>query len=338
MKILIVTLIIIINQFVFAQSIGSLYPLQKLEIGNFITDKNDTIKNCFLTYRIFGKVNSDSSNIIFFPTWLAGNSENIGTLISKYSFLDTNKFLIISIDALGNGYSASPSNYSNFPEITFNDMTRAYHYALSEKLRLKNLYAIVGGSMGGMTAFEFAVKHPNYAKKIVSYVSSPLLTSYDLLWTSFQIDFIQYLLSINADRKKIKAFSDMIVALISRTPTYLNRTISVEEFENYFNKFYKEPDSIYTLENYLCQLKSITSYNISKEFNNKLEEAAKSVKSKMLIIVSESDMMVNSQNAIKFSEMIKSEVVVLKNDCGHLAVNCEMDRVREIINNFLIEN
>lgn len=335
MKHLKIILLIFYTQFFFAQNINSYYPLRKVEIGDFLTEKNDTIKNCFLGYRVFGKVNEDSSNIIFFPTWLAGSSENIGTLLSKYSFIDTNKFLIISIDALGNGYSSSPSNTKNFPLITFNDMTRAYHKALSEKLKISNLYAMVGGSMGGMTAFNFAVNYPGFAKKIVSYVSSPQLTSYDLLWTNFQISLIEYLISIDAERRKIKAFSDIIVALIARTPANLNQTVSLSDFQNYFNKFYKEPDSIYTLENYLCQLKAVISFNISKDFNNDLIQAANVVKSKFLIIVSETDMMLNPENAKRFAEMTNSELVVLKNNCGHLAVNCEIDKVRAMINNFL---
>lgn len=335
MQYFIVILSICFTQLSFSQYIASDYPLQKISIGDFITNSNDTIKNCFVTYRVFGKSNKDSSNIIFFPTWLGGNSENIGVLISKYSFIDTNKFCIISIDALSNGYSISPSNYESFPEINFDDLTKVYYLTLTQYLKIDKLFGIVGGSMGGMTAFHFSVKYPNYAKRIVAYVSSPKLTTFDLLWTNLQVNLVEYLISINTPGRSIKAFSDMITALISRTPHYLNRTIQVSDFNSYFNKFYKEPDSIYTLENYLTQLKAIVSYNILSELNNDLETAAKQVKSKLLIIVSDSDMMVNPDNAILFAELSNSELVVLKNNCGHLAVNCEMEKVRNLINNFL---
>ena len=335
MQYFIVILSICFTQLSFSQNIASDYPLQKLSMDDFITDSNDTIKNCYVTYRVFGKSNKDSSNIIFFPTWLGGNSENIGVLLSKYSFIDTNKFCIISIDALSNGYSISPSDYELFPEISFDDLTKVYYLALTQYLKIDKLFGIVGGSMGGMTAFHFAIKYPNYAKRIVSYVSSPRLSTFDLLWTNLQINLAEYLISLNASKINIKAFSDMITALISRTPNYLNKTIPVSDFNSYFNKFYKEPDSIYTLENYLTQLKAIVSYDIVSEYNNDLEAAVKQIKSKLLIIVSDSDMMVNPDNAILFAELSKSELVVLKNNCGHLAVNCEMEKVRDLINNFL---
>ncbi len=338
MKILLIVFFSFYNILIFSQDISSQYPLQKLLLGDFLTENNDTIKSCFITYRVFGKVNEDSSNIIFFPTWLGGNSENIGMLLAKYSFTDTNKFCIISIDALGNGYSASPSNSPDFPKISFEDLTKAYYITLTERLKISNLYAIVGGSMGGMTAFHFAVKYPDYVNRIVPYVSSPKLSTYDLLWTNLQINLVEYLISLNAPQKKIKAFSDMITALISRTPKYLNKSVQVSDFDSYFNKFYKEPDSVYILNNYLCQLKAITSYDLSKYIDKNLENGNKLKLSKMLIIVSDSDMMVNTENAISFAEFSKSEIAILKNDCGHMAVNCEMDKVRTILNNFLTSN
>lgn len=331
-------LILTITQLVFAQNIKENYPLQKIVLDSFITNNNDTIKNCFVTFRVYGKVNKDSSNIIFFPTWLAGNSENIGTLLAKYSFIDTNKFCIIAIDALSNGYSSSPSNTKNFPQINFNDLTRFYYLTLTQYLRISKLFAIVGGSMGGMTAFEFAINYPEFAKKIVSYVSSPKLSTYDLLWITLQKNLVEYLISLNAPKRNIKAFSDMLTAIIARSPNYVNKTVPISDFNSYIQKFYKEPDSVYTLENYLTQLKAILSYDLTKNYDQKLELAAKKVISDMLIIVSENDLMVNPESAKTFAEFTNAELVLLKNDCGHLAVNCEIENVREIINNFLLQN
>ena len=333
----IISFLIIFSK-LYSQDINKNYPLQIALIGNFVTSSNDTIQNCFITFRTFGKVNLDSSNIIFYPTWLGGNSESIGTLLSKYAYLDTNKFFIIAIDALGNGFSSSPSNTLNFPQITFDDMTKAYFIVLTKHLKLKKVYAIVGGSMGGMTAFEFAIKFPHFADKIVAYVSSPELSSYDLLWINSQINLIEHLNQLKSPLKNIKAYSDMLTALIARTPEYLNENVKTSEFKDYFNKFYKEPDTIYTLDNYLAQLKAISTYNLSKDLNAELDIITNRIKAKLLIIVSETDMMVNPASSIKLAKNMNAELFILKNNCGHLAVSCEIEKVREIINNFLSKN
>jgi homoserine O-acetyltransferase len=217
-------------------------------------------------------------------------------------------------------------------------MTKAYFIVLTKHLKLKKVYAIVGGSMGGMTAFEFAIKFPHFADKIVAYVSSPELSSYDLLWINSQINLIEHLNQLKSPLKNIKAYSDMLTALIARTPEYLNENVKTSEFKDYFNKFYKEPDTIYTLDNYLAQLKAISTYNLSKDLNEELDIITNRIKAKLLIIVSETDMMVNPASSIKLAKNMNAELFILKNNCGHLAVSCEIEKVREIINNFLSKN
>jgi len=54
----------------------------------------------------------------------------------------------------------------------------------------------------------------------------------------------------------------------------------------------------------------------------------------VLIIVSETDHMVNPQPAIDFARVLECDLVVLENNCGHLALGCEMDRCIDIINQF----
>ena len=81
------------------------------EIGDLNLVSGEVINNCVVGYRTFGELNTDSSNVIIFPTWFEGTTNDIARLIQKYSFLDTTKYFIIAIDALGNGVSSSPSNY-----------------------------------------------------------------------------------------------------------------------------------------------------------------------------------------------------------------------------------
>jgi homoserine O-acetyltransferase len=120
------------------------------EVGNLILVNGSEIENCIIGYRTFGKLNSDSSNAIIFPTWFEGTTNEVGRLIQKYSFLDTTKYFIIAIDALGNGVSSSPSNYNvykikTFPEITIRDMVNSQFVLVTNHFGLKHLFAAVGG-------------------------------------------------------------------------------------------------------------------------------------------------------------------------------------------------
>ncbi len=305
-------------------------------IGDFKTQSADTIKNCTVGYRFFGKVNEDTTNVILYCTWFGGNSEAIGRLIRKYQFLDTTKFFIIAVDALGNGVSSSASNYSgDFPSISIKDMINSQHLLLTKYLKINKLFAIIGGSMGSMQALQWAVDYPDFAKKIVAYVPSPKLSSFDMLWINTQIRLIETLRKYNSTEKEIKNLSDMMTALYSRTPDYLAETIKPEEFEEYLKSFDREPDKIFTIDNYLSQIRAILKFDISKDFEYDLQKVANKIRSKLFLIISKRDMMVLPTYSYQLAELTGCRTLILDNNCGHLAVTCEIDKVRKAISDFL---
>jgi len=338
MKNLLLTFLLIISFFTNSQPQSFLNDEEQryVLIGNFVTQNNDTIENCKIGYRIFGKVNDDSSNVILYCTWFGGTSEAIGRLIRKYHFIDTTKFLIIAVDALGNGVSSSPSNYSKqFPSLTIKDMVNSQHTLLTRHLKLRKIFAVIGGSMGSMQAIQWAVSYPKFMKKVIAYVPSPKLSSYDLLWINTQIKLIESMQKYKSNERDIKTLSDMMTALIARTPDYVNENVPAEKFSEYLESFNKEPDKIFTLENYLSQIKAISQFDFSSDFDFNFEKAAEQITSKLFLIISKRDMMVNPSSAIKLAELKGCRKLILENNCGHLAVTCEIEKVRKEISDFL---
>jgi len=309
------------------------------EIGDLKLLSGDTIKNCQIGYRTFGKINNDSSNIIIYPTWFVGTSEGISTLIQKYLFLDSTKYYIIAIDALGNGISSSPSNYefedSVFNNLTINDMVNSQYKFLTETLGIKHLFGAIGGSMGSMQTLQWAVTYPDFIDKIVAYVATPKMSSYDLLWMNTQLNFIESARKNGMSEKEIKKISDMITAIIARTPDYVVENTDITEFPEYLKSFDKEPGKTFTFDNYLTQLKAMMKHDISINFSGSMDEAAKNIKAELFIIVNETDILINPTQAINLANLIDAKTLVLDNNCGHLGVSCEIDRCREEIDTFL---
>ncbi len=311
---------------------------QFAEIGDFITQNGDTIKHCKIGYRTMGKMNADYSNIVIYCSWLGGSSEAIITaLIEKRNFIDTTKFYIIAFDALGNGVSSSPSNYKfgEFPLITVRDMVNAQHLVMNKYLGVKKVYGAVGGSMGSIQVLEWAVSYPGFIEKIISYVGSPKITSFDLLWINTQLKFIDYGRKYGWNDLEIKTISDMINAIIGRTPEYVNKHIKPDKFDEYLSSFENEPSKTFTIDNYVCQLKAISTHNIYRQFGDSMEQAAKNITSKMFFIVAVNDLMVNPSETLKLAELTNSKLLLLNNECGHLAVSCEFDRIKSEIDLFL---
>jgi len=309
------------------------------DIGDFKLISGETIINCKIGYRTFGKINSDSSNIIIYPTWFLGTSEGISTLIQKYRFVDSTKYYIIAIDALGNGISSSPSNYdyedSVFTNLTISDMVNSQYKFLTETLGIKHLFCAIGGSMGSMQTLQWSVNYPDFIDKIVAYLSTPKMSSYDLLWMNTQLSFIESARKSGMSEKEIKKISDMITAMIARTPDYIVENTDITEFPEYLKSFEKEPSKEFSFDNYLAQLKAMMKHDISINFGGSMKEAAKKIKAELFIIVNETDILINPTQALNLANLTNAETFVMDNNCGHLGVSCEIDRCREEVAEFL---
>ncbi|HCY77539.1 MAG TPA: hypothetical protein DHV28_16615 [Ignavibacteriales bacterium] len=315
---------------------------QFANIGTLELVSGDSITNCNIGYRTFGKLNSDSSNVIIYPTWFEGTTENIARLIEKYNFIDTSKYYIIAIDALGNGISTSPSNYNVYkiktlPEISIRDMVNSQYKMLTEVFNLRHIFAAVGGSLGAMQVWEWAVAYPDYISKIVAYVGTPKMSTYDLLWINTQLNIIETGKRYEVPENEIRKSLEMLMAAMGRTPEFIIDKIKPEDFQNYLRDFNKEYSNTFTLDDYQLQLKAILEHDISKTFGGSMDEAAKSIKAKFFLIISETDLLVNPNETKKFAKLINAKTLLLNNNCGHLAVSCEIEKCREDIAKFLIE-
>ncbi len=315
---------------------------QFAEIGNLDLVNGQTIGNCKIGYRTFGKLNNDSTNAIIFPTWFEGTTKDVGTLIQKYSFIDTAKYFVIAIDALGNGVSSSPSNYNvykikSFPEITIRDMVNSQYKLVTEIFGFKHLFAAVGGSLGGMQVLEWSVAYPDFIDKVVAYVTTPKLSSYELLWMNTQLDIIETNAIYSVSESETRKTLALLMAGLGRTPNYFVNKIKPNEFESYLKSFDKEYSQTFTLEDYHSQIKAIIKHNIYASFEDSIEETVQHIKSKLFLIISETDLLVNPVETIKFAQLVNAKTLLLNNNCGHLAVSCEIERCRKEIDTFLSE-
>ncbi len=55
------------------------------------------------------------------------------------------------------------------------------------------------------------------------------------------------------------------------------------------------------------------------------------------MIISENDLLVNPTEAKRFAKLTNAKTLILYNNCGHLAVSCEIYRCKEEIDKFLSE-
>lgn len=320
---------------------ASAQELRFAELGDFKLESGETLRDCRIGYRTFGKLNADQSNAVLYPTWASGTSEQLKSNVGHGRLVDDTDYFVITIDALANGVSSSPSNSKlqprmGFPKITIGDMVNAEYAVVTKVLGLKHLKAVIGTSMGGMQTFQWMVAYPEFMDKAITIVGSPRLAPYDLLLWQAQIDAIMndrgwnngdY--TVNPARAAEAEFS----ALLLTTPADYNKRMKREQVLAEIEK--SKQTSTFDANDKIRQDQAMMALDVSAPFGGSMERAAAAVKAKVLVIVAKTDHVVTPGPATDFAGLLHAPLLVLEGDCGHLATVCESQKVNEAVAGFL---
>ena len=161
-------------------------PAKSASLGSCSLESGEVIQPCNISYRLYGELNGDKSNVVLMPSWHNGTSADS----AKYNYLgpgamvDTNKYFVIAVDVFGGGVSSSPSNQGaspdpSFPQFSIRDMVHSQYRLLTEHLQLERLHAVVGASMGAYQAYEWMMLYPHYVDRFVPIEGAPWISYYD---------------------------------------------------------------------------------------------------------------------------------------------------------------
>lgn len=314
---------------------------QLTSIGDFKLESGSVIKNCTLNYRLHGKLNARRSNAIVFCTWFGGTAADVEGM-KPWPAIDTTKYCLVIIDALGNGVSASPSNSqlqpgADFPKFTIRDMVNSQYTLLTQKLNIKHARAVMGISMGGIQTFEWAVSHPDFMDVLIPIVGSPQPTGYDLMLyqtIAHLIDSDPYYRHGRYAVNPHIAAAGMVFDLFLTTPANGVKTMQRETIPQWVTNTQTQSAGHDWNDTYY-QMNAIIGHDISRSFHSSLPEAAAHIKARMLIITSLQDMVVNPAPAIAFSKLLPAQLIELDNDKGHSAANFNDPQMRDAIANAL---
>jgi homoserine O-acetyltransferase len=322
------------------QSLASTPPEAPQQFANFDECRlisGQVIAPCRIGYRTFGALNDDKSNAVLVPTWYAGTSADHVYLVSP-QLLNPDKYFIVIVDALANGVSISPSNSEaqadgEFPVITITDMVVSQHRLLTEVLGIQSLHGVVGLSMGGMQAFEWAVRYPGFTDKTVAAIGSPRLPAFDIaLWTTQNL-----LLEIYREcqcKKPLEAMAGM--GMIGAVPAKLAREVAREDtVSTIASRSESYAMSVGKTWDQQRQAEAMITHNIARDFGNEMEQAAAKIDTRLLIVVGEDDRVVTPRPALDFAELTGAAVLELDEDCGHDDPWCAPDAFATAVSSFL---
>jgi homoserine O-acetyltransferase/O-succinyltransferase len=190
--------------------------------------------------------------------------------------------------------------------------------------------------MGGMQTFQWAVCYPDFMDIAIPIVGTPQQSSYDLLVWTTQESTIEYRLK-QGDEENATDAAQRIVLIEITSPAHLIEEVTRSEFRSYVTKSLAEWKKDNNPYDYLAQLRAILALDAAPK-EGALEDAAKLVKAKMLVIAARQDHLVNPLAGLRFAELLKAPTLMLDSDCGHMATACQEGVMIATVRGFLTEN
>jgi len=312
---------------------------QVANLGDCKLESGQVIHDCQLGYRTYGKLDAAADNAVMIPTWFGGTTASLASVVGPGNIFDSTKYFVITVDALANGISSSPSNSTvqprmQFPIITIRDMVSTEYRLATEVLKLKHLHAVAGISMGGMQTFQWAASYPNFFDLAIPIVGTPRQTSYDLILWRAELQAIER--DPNWKNGNYQGDPEMPVVadihwLNGSTPEYQVEHTAASPYPQFAEKI--EAAAHFDPNDRIRQLQAMIAQDIAP--GETLQQAAKKLKAKFLIIPSAQDHMVNPTPALEIAKYLNAQTFVLHSDCGHGAFACEHDKLVPVVQTFL---
>jgi homoserine O-acetyltransferase len=153
-----------------------------------------------LVYETYGTLNAERSNAVLVCHALNASHHVAGThadgsvgwwdnLVGPGKPLDTNRFFVIGVNNPGSCFGSTGPMHVNpatgavygadFPVVTVQDWVDA-QVRLVSALGISQLAAVLGGSLGGMQALDWTLRHPTRLRHCIAVATAPNLSAQNI--------------------------------------------------------------------------------------------------------------------------------------------------------------
>jgi len=184
--------------------------LTTVGIGELHFETGGYLPNVELAFETWGTLNKTKTNAILIQHALTGDSHVASSELAPEAGwweyvvgpgrpIDTNKWFVIAVNMVGGCYgSTGPSSLdennqpygSRFPFVTLRDAVNA-EAKLADKLGIERFHAVLGGSMGGGRALEWAAMYPDRVSGVGVIACGGQSTAEQIAFAQAQVEAIR---------------------------------------------------------------------------------------------------------------------------------------------------
>ncbi|MFF0911293.1 homoserine O-acetyltransferase [Microbacterium enclense] len=334
--------------------------------GAFETENGQSLPGYRLAYETWGELSPARDNAVQVLHALTGDGHVRGSagpghptagwwneLVGPGAAIDTDRWFVVAPNMLGGCQgSTGPASIASdgyewaarFPHLTIRDQVRA-QVQLADALGIDVWHAVVGGSMGGMHALEWAVGHPDRVARAAVLSAPPVTTADQIALNSVQLDAVRMDPRFNGGAfydagdgdgpHRGLALARRMALLNYRSPTELNSRFqrswqsgvsplgrggrfAVESYLDFHgNKFTRRFDA----NSYLTLVEAMNSHDVGRDRGG-VEDALARVTATTLVLGVDSDRLFPIEGQHRIARGIPltldgDEAVVLVSDYGH---------------------
>jgi homoserine O-acetyltransferase len=326
--------------------------------GKFELESGKSIDDFQLKYTTIGQLNKGRSNVVWVVHALTGNSDVTSWwpgLFEHGGPFDPAHHFIICVNTLGGCYgstgplSLNPVSgkpfFHTFPLLTNRDIVRAFDL-LRESLELDKVQTVIGSSLGGQQALEWAIAQPGVFDHLVLIACNAFHSPWGIAFNEAQRMAIEADATwkeddVRAGSKGMKAAR--AVAMLSYRSfagfAESQKEKSMEKLDDFRASSYQQ----YQGQKLANRFNAFTYWTLSKAMDNHnvgrgrpgLEAALLEVKAKTLVIGIESDLLFPLAEQIFLASMIRdARLEIIHSLYGHDGFLVEFDQLRDYLSSF----
>ena len=309
-------------------------------------------------FHTYGTLNKKRDNVVWVCHALTANSDVFDWwkgLFGENDYFNPGDHFIVCANILGSPYgSVNPLSinpvtgqpyYLAFPQFTIRDIVKA-HQLLAEYLRINHIEILLGGSLGGQQASEWAIMEPDRIKNLILIATNARHSAWGVAFNESQrmaiaADRTFYANSPDGGAKGLKAARS--IALLSYR-NYKTYGITQQEDEDNITDNYKASSyqnyqgeklvNRFNAYSYWYLSKCMDSHNVGRGRHG-VEKALSFIKARTLVIGIKSDVLfpIEEQQYL-FSHIPKSAFAELESFYGHDGFLIETGILTNIITSF----
>jgi homoserine O-acetyltransferase len=324
----------------------------------FELECGESFEKLTLSYSTYGQLNKEASNVIWVCHALtadAHSKEWWPGLIGDDDLYNPEDYFIVCANIIGSAYGTtspldcdSDKRYSHFPQVSIRDNVVAFEH-LRKYLGINKIHTLIGGSMGGQQAMEWAIHDSEICQNLILLATSAVMSPWAIAFNQSQRMAIEADGSWtqtreNAASSGLKAARSIALLSYRNDKAYnstqedtfsFEKKLKASSYQTYQGEKLVKRFNAYS---YHALTRTMDSHDVGRGRGG-IEQALSSIKADTLVIGVSSDVLFPIEESKILAESIpNAHLKTIDSDFGHDGFLIETDKISSSIELFYESN